>query len=230
MVEIQRKQTKSTLVVERLRQDIIAGRFASGEKLQMDTLKELYGVGYAPLREALSRLTANGLVLFEEQCGFSVAPVSIAQLQDLYKMRMHIETLALELALQQGDDQWESEVVACWHRYAKFLTVPEQGVLDSNTWDKMEREFSVTLIKACNSPWLLKIHTMLYEHAARYQQLCRDRNCGNQQVINAYKEECELLVAAVLSRDIAKAISLSQASWNSSLAIMIKELQQQEIA
>lgn len=230
MVEIQRKQTKSTLVVERLKQDIIAGRFASGEKLQMEALKELYGVGYAPLREALSRLTSNGLVLFEEQCGFSVAPVSVAELQDLYKMRMHIETLALESALQQGDAQWESEVVACWHRYAKFLSVSDHSVLDSKNWDKLEREFSVTLIKACNSPWLLKIHAMLYEHAARYQHLCIDRNCDNQQLINDYKAECERLVAAVLARDTAKAIKLLQDSWNSSLAIMIKELQQQEIA
>lgn len=221
-----RKTTKSTQVFARLRQDILQGSFVPGEKLQMDEMKEKYGVGYSPLREALSRLASNGLVQFEEQCGFSVAPLTLEELYDIYNLRMQIEIMALERSMEYGDDYWEADVIACWHRYAKFMKTNE--VLDPSTWDELEREFSFTLIKACKSPWLLKIQTMLYENAARYRNLCICRHNTDRQIIIDYIQECEELVAAVLARDKVKAINISKQSWEYSLSIMAKELQKMQ--
>jgi GntR family carbon starvation induced transcriptional regulator len=132
-----RKQTKSTQIFQRLRHDLLHGAFAPGMKLQMDDLKERYQVGYSPLREALFRLVSNGLVQFEEQCGFSVPELSIEELYDIYQNRMRIENTALELAMEHGDDLWEAEVIACWYRYAKFMKSNE--VLDPQIWESMEK-------------------------------------------------------------------------------------------
>lgn len=227
MAEINRKQTKSTQVLQKLRQDILSGKFAPGEKLQMDDLKKRYGVGYSPLREALSRLSSNGLVEFEEQCGFCVPPLSLEELYDIYNNRMRIETMALEFSMEYGDDAWETEVVACWHRYAKFMK--NNDVLDPERWDALEKEFSFTLVKACGSPWLLKMQVMLYENAARYRYLCIGHHNADKKVILDYLQECELLVSAVLARDKIKAIQISRQGWESSLKIMERELKNQEV-
>jgi GntR family carbon starvation induced transcriptional regulator len=108
----QKKQTKAAKVLESLRQDIISSHFQPGQKLQMKVLKSQYNVGYSPLREALSRLVSSGLVCMKEQCGFSVAPLSLEELYDLYMVRIRLEIQALELSIQNGDDDWEADVTA----------------------------------------------------------------------------------------------------------------------
>src|SRR5690349_6424175 len=106
----QKKQTKAAKVLDSLRHDISSGHFQPGQKLQMDDLKIQYSVGYSPLREALSHLVSYGLVCMKEQCGFSVAPLSVEDLHDLYLVRTRIEVQALELSIQNGDDDWEADV------------------------------------------------------------------------------------------------------------------------
>src|SRR6185295_5042037 len=97
-----RKPTKTAQVLERLQADILNGTFAPDEKLPMDSLRQRYGTSVSPLREALAKLTVNGFVRVEEQCGFCVSPLSLKELDDIYLVRAHIEDLALELAIKYG--------------------------------------------------------------------------------------------------------------------------------
>ncbi|STX50511.1 GntR family transcriptional regulator [Legionella busanensis] len=217
-----RKQTKASQITEKLRQDILRGYFAPGTKLQLENLKQKYGVGFSPLREALSRLITNGLVHFKEQCGFCVPTLSLDELYDIYTNRMRIENIALELAIENGDDHWEAEIIACWYRYSKFMKTND--TLDSYTWHAMEKEFSSTLIKACKSPWLLKMKDILYENAARYHFLCLSRHNTNRETILAYIHDCQDLVNAVIARDKIKSLEISNRAWQSSIQIMSTEL------
>ena len=92
-------RTLSAVAVTRLRNDILSCALPPGERLRLDALKTLYGVGFSPLREALVQLCAEGLVELEEQRGFRVAPVSADDLTDVTNTRVDIETLALRGAL-----------------------------------------------------------------------------------------------------------------------------------
>lgn len=163
------KTIKSKHRFRKLRQDLVSGYYSPGQKLQMEQLKTRYNVGYSPLREALSRLVANGFVNLEELCGFSVPLLSLEELYDLYALRMELEARALELSMEHGDASWEAEVISCWHRYAKYLDSQLVHPLDPIEWNEFQKEFTFTLIKACQSPWLLKIQDMLYDHSARYR-------------------------------------------------------------
>lgn len=214
------KLSKTSSVLEKLRLDLIRGYFPPGEKLQMEQLKERYGVGYSPLREALSRLIPNGLVQSEELCGFYVPPLSLEELYDIYNVRIQIETLALELSIQYGDTRWESDVISCWHRYAKHLDPEAINTLETAEWDELQKEFCVTLIKACQSPCLLKIHSILYDQTARYRYLCMNHHHNDKKLLRGIRQEMESLVSAVLSRDSEKAIQISQAGWKTSVTIM----------
>ena len=89
-----------------LKRDILRGVFAPGEKLLMSALKARYGLGVGPLREALSQLVAEHLVVAISQRGFRVAPMSLAELADIYDARAHLEAMILGLAIARGDDDW----------------------------------------------------------------------------------------------------------------------------
>lgn len=219
------KLTKATKVHEWLRDDIISGRLAPGEKLQMETLRQRYGVGYSPLREALSRLANNGLVQLKEQCGFYVAPLSITELQDLYKMRTHIEIMALEQAIERGDDHWEAHIVACWHRFAKYLDPETTHQVELKEWETLQKEFLLSLVQGCGSPWLLRIRTLLYDQGARYRALCIHNHSKNKKLRFQYLKENETLVNAVLARNTTKAVSIYKKSWENTLKSITQILQ-----
>ncbi|KTD13619.1 HTH-type transcriptional repressor CsiR [Legionella gratiana] len=224
MIRTREKQSKASAVLEKIRLDLVSGYFSPGQKLQMEQLKNRYHVGYSPLREALSRLVANGLVNLEELCGFSVPPLSLEELYDLYSVRIDLETRALELAMEHGDASWEAEVISCWYRYAKYIDSQSIQPLDPIKWNEFQKEFTFTLIKACQSPWLLKLQDMLYDHSARYRFLCMGAHHDNKKALAEFKQENEDLVTAVLARNKEKAVAISRVGWQNSLEIMADRL------
>ncbi|KTD66618.1 HTH-type transcriptional repressor CsiR [Legionella santicrucis] len=224
MIRIREKQSKASTVLEKIRQDLVSGYYSPGQKLQMEQLKARYNVGYSPLREALSRLVANGFVNLEELCGFSVPLLSLEELYDLYAIRMDLETRALELSMDHGDASWEAEVISCWYRYAKYIDSQSDQSLDPIEWNEFQKEFTFTLIQACQSPWLLKIQDMLYDHSARYRFLCIGFHHDNKKVLAEFKQENEDLVAAILARNKEKAVAISRIGWQRSLEIMADRL------
>src|ERR1700740_254444 len=82
-----RAGTWATAAYERIRQEIVGGRLLPGEKLRVDALRDRYEIGGSPLREALARLTAEGLVFQQEQKGFRVSAVSAGDLIELTRTR-----------------------------------------------------------------------------------------------------------------------------------------------
>ena len=85
-----------------------------------------YGVGVGTLREILSRLAAEGLVLAEGQRGFEVPPVTARNLRELAELRLMLEQHALRRSFAAGDVEWEGRVVAAHHK----LDVVERRMLD----------------------------------------------------------------------------------------------------
>jgi GntR family transcriptional regulator, carbon starvation induced regulator len=165
--------TIADAVFARLRTDIVAGRFKPGEKLRLDRMRALYGAGISPVREALSRLAADGLVVLESQRGFRVRPASIADLNDIAATRIRIETAALALSIEHGDDAWEARVVSAHHVLAKLdpTRIGEPG--RRVEWEARHREFHASLIAACGSPWLLHFSGLLWDQFDRYRRLAR---------------------------------------------------------
>src|SRR5690348_9792140 len=94
--------TRAKVIANKLRADILNGRLLPGAKLHLDDLKSALGVSLSPLREGLSRLAAEGLVTFEDQRGFSVAPVSKRNFQEIIDLRLILETKALRASIAQG--------------------------------------------------------------------------------------------------------------------------------
>src|SRR3954463_11386322 len=102
----------------RLRADLILARLRPGQKLRLEAMKEEYGVGVTTLREILSRLASERLVIAEGRRGFEAAPVSIDDLRDLGALRHLLESHAMTESFARGDMEWEGRVVSAHHKLA----------------------------------------------------------------------------------------------------------------
>jgi DNA-binding GntR family transcriptional regulator len=155
-----------------LRTDIIGGRHAPGERLRVERLKSEYQVGAGTLREALALLVADSLVVPHSQRGFRVAPMSLADIEDLTRTRTLLECVAFRDSIQYGDDAWEARVVSAYHRLSRAeerLASDVSGVF--NEWEERNRAFHEALTSACPSPWILRFQALLYQQAERYRRL-----------------------------------------------------------
>ena len=89
------RETLASIAYQKLLDDIVGGQLQPGSKLRLHALTERYKVGNSPLREALNRLSANGMVQREENRGFRVSPASSEELSELIRTRCWLEELAL---------------------------------------------------------------------------------------------------------------------------------------
>lgn len=192
-----------------IKHDILQAKMAPGSKINIESLKKQYGIGLTPLREALSRLVSLGWVEFKGLKGFSVTPLSLEALKDIYQVRELIETEALKLALDQGDAQWESEVLASYHRLHRLETDKKFSENpDIIEWMKKYREFHFALLDGCKSPWFLKLDTQLFEQSERYRYLRLTAVTDFKKFIAQKAKAHEQLIKYILAREKKYALKL----------------------
>lgn len=192
--------TTSGRIYDTLRQDLVNGRFQAGEKVAISALKEHYGVGLSPLREALNRLAAYGLLEQENQRGFRVPRLERRELDDIAEMRRELEGMALERAIRFGDAEWESELLAAAHRLKRADMVPEEV----DEWERLHTRFHRTLVAPCGSVWLLRFIEQLHDQFDRYRRMAPEAP-EVRRVLDAQHGE---LVTLALERDIKAARAL----------------------
>ncbi|HVX98626.1 MAG TPA: GntR family transcriptional regulator [Pseudorhodoplanes sp.] len=204
-----RAATITEAIYARIRTDILTGVLAPGMKLKLDALHERYEVSVNTLRETLSRLVSDGLVEAEGQRGFTVVAVSLSDLIDITQTRRLLECEAARISLQNADLEWESRLVAAYH---KLSTIEERIESDSATYasalERYNREFHATLISGCRSRWLLHFHGLMYDQSLRYRMLAfRVKNFPRAQ---SRREHRDILDAA-LARDAEKLVAVLDA-------------------
>lgn len=209
---------------EQLQQEIIQGVLRPGEKLKVMPITERFGIGQSPVREALSKLSACGLVAVEENKGFRVATVSQVDIRDTYKVFTAIETTALAWAIKLGDEQWEADIVAKLHTLSN-VECSEKAVPHS-VWAERNYDFHVALISGCQSRSLLEIRRNLYLKFDRYCQMSYQLSKDSQHNNN----EChKQLAQAVLQRDIKESKRLMIHHINGPLEDIIKQFKEQNL-
>jgi GntR family transcriptional regulator, carbon starvation induced regulator len=152
----------------RIRSDIVFGKLRPAQKLRLEALREAYGVSVSTLREILSRLSSEGLVVAEGRRGFEVAPVSADDLKDLAGLRLLLEGHAMERSFARGDMEWEGRVVSAHHK----LSATERGMsskkANQQLWKQYDGEFHQALISSCGSRALVEAHAAVFDKYFRY--------------------------------------------------------------
>ncbi len=188
---------------ERLRLDILHCRLRPGSRLLFKDLRKQYGSGLSPLREALMRLVADGLVALEVNKGFRVAPVSREELIDIANTLFELEAIAIRLAIEKGDDRWEGNIVARFHELSKRSMFTSGGTLDEE-WQARNVAFHEALYAACGSPLLLLFCRAVSERYSRYRRLWDQQAEPSRNVAR----EHEQILSAVIARETDAALSL----------------------
>ena len=165
-------ETVSEQAFRRIRSDIVSGALRPGQKLKLEQLKGRYGASVSTLREILSRLTTEDLVIAEGQRGFEVSPATVANLREMGDLRLVLENHALALSFAAGDLDWEAEVVAAHHKLATIEKALLAGAADRTfEWIKYDFAFHHALISACGSKSLLALHQSIFDRFMRYHLL-----------------------------------------------------------
>jgi DNA-binding GntR family transcriptional regulator len=188
-----------------LRQAIVRGEFEPGARLRVEELARRFAVSSSPLREALNRLSEQGLVRTLENRGFRVAPLTAEGVSDLARVRVLVECEALRDAIAHGSDAWEAQTVAAAHA----LALVERRLGDAprtldEDWSARHRAFHLSLYAGCSSPLLLGLADVLFDNAERYRRwVARHRQAPRHK-----HDEHQQLLQAVLARDAERAVAL----------------------
>jgi GntR family carbon starvation induced transcriptional regulator len=193
-----RAATQADQAYEALLAEILDCRLAPGAKITISDVAARLRMSPGAVREALSRLSAEKWTIATAQKGYSVAPVSLEDLQDLTRTRIAIEQMCLRSAIGHGDVEWETSIVAAYHRLHRIPIVVTDAVSRLNGgWVAAHTTFHAALASGCDSPWLLNLRTMLYAQSERYRHLSFALGRENRDV-NA---EHKAILDACLSRD-----------------------------
>lgn len=195
----------------KLRGDIVAGRLPAGSKLKLEGLAQDYSVGMSPLREALTRLMGDLLVVSEGQRGFWVAPLSLEELEDVSRVRALIETEALNAAIRNGDGAWEREVRDAFEALEKVetaLPVTSEALPPAllEEWETHNRAFHAALVSAAGSPMLAKLRDLLYQQSERYRRVSLNVSRGWRNV----HDEHRAIYDATLQRNALRACRMME--------------------
>lgn len=198
----------------RLQREVLGGALAPGDRLGVVDLARQYGMGTTPVREGLSRLLSQGLIVATGRRGFRVAEISRADLADLTALRAVIEIEGARLSFKNGGDAWEAEIIASLHRLRNYIRRAGLAALEGNPdYDALHKGFHVALIGACGSPRLLDTASTLYDQAYRYRRLMMRRLYDTDALIQHHEE----LADVALARDLPRAAVLIRAHLETTL-------------
>ena len=192
------KATRADWVYAALREDLGAGAFDDGQPLLARDLRRRFACGVSPLREAMSRLVAEGFLAQSAHKGVAVPPLSLESLRELTRIRILLEGDALARALDRGDSEWEAQILAALHRLER---APRPGGAEGmRDWEARHRAFHLALLAAAESPRLMRMVGDLMDQTQRYRAM-RMLDAGEGAVASEAADDHRRLAEVVVARD-----------------------------
>lgn len=195
------KGSLTATVYADLKERLVSCQIVPGARIRINELSTELNVSLAAVREALSRLMSEEMVVGEPQKGFRAAPISAQELEDLTNVRVNIEEECLRRSMQNGNMVWEARVLEARDKLAGIPVEPMKE------WSFSHADFHEALVSACDSKILLSLRKQLYHQSERYRRLAfavaRDEF---QPATNEHDE----IVEAVLGRQMEVAADLSR--------------------
>jgi GntR family transcriptional regulator, carbon starvation induced regulator len=211
------KKTAASSVFDALRRDILDGTLKPGSRLKIDTLCQSYHATINPVREALNRLTAIGLVDLEDQRGFSVSPVSLDEWREIVRSRCLVEACALREAIANRTEAWEEGIVLSLYRLQKtprFLEGEQQTA--NPEWEPRHHTFHNALLLTCNARIVLEFCEELRERSDRYRHIASISPHARQ----SYGSEHAEIAEATLAGDADRAVQLLTGHYMRTLTVV----------
>ena len=211
---------------EKLRKRLLTGAILPGQRIRLNEVCTTLGTNQSAAREALSRLTAEGLAVSEPQKGFRAADLLLEDLRDLTDARIEIETLCIRHAIKDGDLAWEGRLADAAHQLTR-LSGPDKSSSPEHAeiWSEAHSRFHAALCGGCKNKWLLRMRETLYMQSERYRWLAGNISEEERDV----DAEHQAIIVATLARDAKKAASLLEQHLRRTADIILEANQPPEL-
>lgn len=198
------KRGRGSDVFEALRQMAISYRMKPGERLNELELAEQFGVSRTPVREALTRLASEGL-LIESSRGYMRKPLEVQEMIDLYEARQAVERECLRLAFERATPEEKQEL-------SDFLKTSRAAPPDTSIEEMVELDegFHLRIAAMSKNAELQRMLVSLNERL-RFVRWIDMENVGRESTQQEHAE----IVAALMNQDMERA----QATLNSHIAM-----------
>ncbi|MEX2533953.1 MAG: GntR family transcriptional regulator [Trueperaceae bacterium] len=190
-----RRDTVENQIYRSLRTELLEGAYEEGERLTQRAVAERMGTSRIPVRDALKRLEADGLLIKGEQGSYYCKPFRREDLEEVYSLRMLLEPFALRSAVHHLDPEafrYLQELLQ-----AMDTAVEEQ---DNERYVELNREFHMTIYEACHQPRLLQIIKGLWSG----RPLFIAGDLGHTRSVGEHHD----ILAAIRANDVDRAAAL----------------------
>jgi GntR family carbon starvation induced transcriptional regulator len=214
--------TMASFAYARLRQEILTAALQPGCKLKVRDLCGRYDIGMGPIREALNRLSSEGLVMQTDRRGFTVAPVGLAELEDLLVARCAVNEICLRQSIMHGGDAWEERVLLAGHRLLRTPRhIKSEEPIRNPAWEECHRLFHSSLVSGCGSIWLTDFCERLFFASERFRYIAR---ASTESRSGSSDSEHRAILEAAVGRRTDEAVRLLKEHFSLTAAIVAKEL------
>ena len=214
---------QTAIAYDYLCKDLQACRVRPGERIPITLICKELSISPGPVREALSRLVAEGLVTAEQNRGYRAADLEIENFVYLTEARLEVDTLCLRDAIAVGDVEWESNLIAACHRMERRLLEMDGSREADDRFADAHAMFHKALVGGGRNPYLLRMHELLYLQSTRYRQMCMPL-ASDKPRIHAFQGE---FITAVINRDVERAVNLLRDYYLAASDIVAEALSKQ---
>lgn len=202
--DLGRQASSADVIYGALRDAIIRGEIEEGEPLRQDTIAQMFNVSRIPVREAMQRLEAQGLVVSERYKGVVVASLSDEQITEIFQFRALVEPKAIAMAVPLMSEQ---SLQKAQHYCDAFA-----AETDPTRWGDLNRDFHTALYADCDKPFFLSMIAKTNDLVERYVRLVlyltqgmRHAVAEHQAILDACKARDPKMAAELTREHIEKA-------------------------
>jgi len=185
------------IAYERLRDDILRGRYRPGDRLRIAAIATSYGISPVPVREALRSLEAEGLIDFAPNRGAVIPKLTAEELEEIFLMRIPLESLAIRRAIP-------NLTPADLQRLEQLNAGMKDHVADAARWLELNQKFHLETYRRADLPRLNQVVANLWGLVRPYLGVYMAR----AQTLTKAHTEHDALLRACRARDVTKATAI----------------------
>jgi DNA-binding GntR family transcriptional regulator len=193
-----RESVKSDLAYKFIKERIVTGEYSPGDRIVIRDISEQLGISDTPVREALKKLASENLIEMETHKGARITPVNIENLEEIFVVRLELETLACRLAVINAT---QSEI----HELETLVDKMDECIANNDTiaYSIFNTRFHDILYAASHSSVLIDIVKNLYARS-EYSRMVFNYDPQRRKASN---EEHKAIVEGLKEKDEQKAVT-----------------------
>lgn len=206
-----------TFITEDLEEKILDGKLKPGQRLIEAELCKVYGVSQSPLREALRMLESNGYVVHEPRKGVTVTPIDLEDIEEIYRIRANLESLAHYLAVRKYDPNVLAQL-----RKLQAQMIDAVNKNNVKTYFVLNLKFHEIIINACRNQRLIHMIQNFVKQTRRY----RIDILKKPERLKRSLEIHEKIIQSFEERDAEKAEKIRKESILVNIGLFVKKFRE----